>query len=60
MSKVKICSRCGGINITRIAGQTWQQASGIFSERCMDCGYEGVIPEIESADIPKFKKRLKK
>jgi RNase P subunit RPR2 len=56
--KIKICPNCKSINITGLGGQSWQQASGIFNEKCLDCGYEGFMPLVEESELKKLKKKI--
>ena len=55
---IKFCPKCKSTNITRMSGQSWQQANGIFKEKCEDCGYEGFMPEIEESTLKKFRKKI--
>ena len=32
---------------------------GVHKDTCKDCGYQGIIPEIEKSKIEDFKKEIK-
>jgi len=52
---MKICPRCKSTNITFLGGHSWQQAQGIFTAKCRECGYEGPMAEIDESKLKKNK-----
>ena len=58
MSEVKICPRCGGINISIPPSALDLQMT--FKDYCEDCGMYGNFPIIDVEEIKNFQKSLKK
>ncbi len=62
---VKICRKCGSLDIESpdafITVMYMFPASlrGVHKDTCKDCGYQGIIPEIEKSKIEDFKKERK-
>jgi ribosomal protein L40E len=64
---VKICPKCGSINITPFSGIYAGITSGsagsageLLIDKCRKCNYKGLIPEIKKSGIEKFRKNIKK
>ena len=61
---IKICPKCGSTNINSpdafiLVGIIPASLSGINKHTCKDCGYQGIIPEVEKSEIENFKKEIK-
>jgi len=56
MRHVKVCTRCGSINIgIRKRGLDMLDMQSL----CKDCGYVGVFPEVEIEQVEEFRKQIK-
>lgn len=56
---VKICPKCGSINISYQTGVFGQLGERTSFDRCNDCDFIGMVPEIERDAIEDFRKKLK-
>ena len=60
MTKIKICPRCGSTDI-RTDPITDTMGMAMQSYQCAKCNYSGqFFPEIDIADVDKFKRDIKK
>jgi hypothetical protein len=57
---IKVCPKCGSINISYQTGAFGQLGERTFFDRCNECQFMGMIPEIEKDKVEEFRKRLKK
>lgn len=60
MKQLKICPKCGSLNIAYQTGTYGQLGERTFFDRCKDCGFMGIIPEINKEKVEEFRKELKK
>ena len=56
---IKICPKCGSTNITSETGRYHIYGAQEYKDNCQDCGYSGIIPEVEKSKIEEFKKEIK-
>lgn len=56
---VKVCPKCGSTNVSSFSGKYFSSKEFYLRCECKDCGYEGVIPEVEQSKLKKFKDRIK-
>lgn len=57
MKYIKICPQCGSIN-TKLPNAGLDLHVTI-RDKCMDCGFIGNFPEIETEKIESFQKKVK-
>jgi len=65
---VQICPKCGSINLKSANFLEPSNSFGIHTvgtatlheNKCGDCGYSGICPEIEKDQLKDFRKKLKK
>jgi hypothetical protein len=59
MKYIKICPKCGSINIAYQTGTFGQLGERTFFDRCNECQFQGIIPEIKEENVQEFRKTLK-
>jgi hypothetical protein len=60
MKFVKICPKCASINIAYQTGVYGQLGERTPFDRCKDCNFTGIIPEIKGSEVEEFRKAFKK
>lgn len=57
--RIPVCPRCGSTNISFVTTSYIVGVSDGTKRRCEDCGFEGMMPEIEEKGVQSFRKQLK-
>jgi hypothetical protein len=59
LSHIKVCPKCGSINISYQTGAFGQLGERTSFDRCNECDFIGMIPEIEMNKLQYFRKKIK-
>ena len=59
MNHVKVCPKCGSIDISYQTGAFGKLGERTFFDRCNECNYVGMVPEVEKSKVKEFRQRIK-